>query len=153
MYIYHVYINTQVYILKIFRPTCLHVYIYIYIIFIMYINIFNIQILYFSAIYTCMCVHLYIHNKYTQYTQILCTHTFILDAINRLTALIILLYFVKKSVIHFFLLNINSFYYSFTVCFFSLNYMKMRCFFSPRLIRCFPVISNFLHSFAVLCLS
>ncbi len=38
-----------------------------------------------------MCVYLYIHNKYTQYTHILCKQkTFILDEINhdnRLTAL------------------------------------------------------------------
>ncbi len=30
----------------------------------------------------CMCVYLYIHNKYTQYTCMLCKLTFILDAIN-----------------------------------------------------------------------
>ncbi len=38
-----------------------------------------------------MCVYLYIHNKYTQYTYIYHVHihkqTFILDAINFLTAL------------------------------------------------------------------
>ncbi len=33
-------------------------------------------------------LYLYIHNKYTQYTHIMQTKTFILDAINRLTALI-----------------------------------------------------------------
>ncbi len=30
----------------------------------------------------CMCVHLNIHNKHTQYTHIMYTKTFILDAIN-----------------------------------------------------------------------
>ncbi len=37
----------------------------------------------------CMCVYLYEHNKYTQYAYIYnVNRTFILDAINRLTALI-----------------------------------------------------------------
>ncbi len=36
-----------------------------------------------------MCVYLYIHNKYTQYTHILYKQKLILDAINRLKALII----------------------------------------------------------------
>ncbi len=35
-----------------------------------------------------MCVYLYIHNKYTQYTHIHYVNKLILDAINRLTALI-----------------------------------------------------------------
>ncbi len=30
-----------------------------------------------------MCLYLYMHNKYTQYTHIMETKTFILDAINR----------------------------------------------------------------------
>ncbi len=30
-----------------------------------------------------MCVYLYMHNKYTQYTHIMQTKTFILDVINR----------------------------------------------------------------------
>ncbi len=34
-----------------------------------------------------MCLYLYIHNKYTQYTHILCKQKLILDAINRLIAL------------------------------------------------------------------
>ncbi len=38
-----------------------------------------------------MCLYLYIHNKYTQYTLVYYVNkTFILDAINRLTALILL---------------------------------------------------------------
>jgi len=39
--------------------------------------------------YTCMCVYLYIQNNYTHYTHIAyyVTQTFILDAINRFTAL------------------------------------------------------------------
>ncbi len=36
-----------------------------------------------------MCVYLYIHNKYTQNTYIMQTRTIILDAINRLTALVV----------------------------------------------------------------
>ncbi len=41
-------------------------------------------------IYTCMCVYLCIHNKYTQYTHkyIMSIKMFILDAINRCPALI-----------------------------------------------------------------
>ncbi len=42
---------------------------------------------FWRAVYT-VCVYLYIHNKYTPYTQILCKQKLILDAINRLTALI-----------------------------------------------------------------
>ncbi len=38
------------------------------IIFILYINKYNVT--YFSQIYTCVCLYLYIHNKYTQYTHI-----------------------------------------------------------------------------------
>ncbi len=34
-----------------------------------------------------MCMYLYMYNKYTQYTHILCKQKLILDAINRLTAL------------------------------------------------------------------
>ncbi len=30
-----------------------------------------------------MCLYLYIHSKYIQYTHILCKQTFILNAINR----------------------------------------------------------------------
>ncbi len=41
---------------------------------------------YFQYIY-CMSVYLYIHNKYTQIYYV--NKTFILDAINRLTALVI----------------------------------------------------------------
>ncbi len=40
-----------------------------------------------SKIYTCMCVYLYIHNKYTQNTCIMQTKSVIMDVINRLTAL------------------------------------------------------------------
>ncbi len=59
----------------------LHVYIYIHIIYI--INKYvNINIAYFSEIYTCMCVYLYIHNKNTQNTHILCNKNFFLYAIN-----------------------------------------------------------------------
>ncbi len=63
-----------------------HLYYYV----ILYIHICNIYILnIFSEIYTCMCLYLYIHNKYTQYTHIYYVNkTFILNAINHLTALI-----------------------------------------------------------------
>ncbi len=38
-----------------------------------------------------MCLYLYMHNKYTQYTLVYYVNkNFILDAINRLTALILL---------------------------------------------------------------
>ncbi len=37
------------------------------IIYLIYINL-----TYFVQIYTCMCVYLYIHNKYTKYTHTLC---------------------------------------------------------------------------------
>ncbi len=44
---------------------------------------------YFQNIdYMCVCVYLYIHNKYTQHTHILCKQKLILDVINHLTALI-----------------------------------------------------------------
>ncbi len=37
-----------------------------------------------------MCLYLYIHNKYTQYTHIYCVNkNFYFDAINRLTALVL----------------------------------------------------------------
>ncbi len=36
-----------------------------------------------------MCVYLYVLNKYTQHTHILCKQKLILEAINRLTALIL----------------------------------------------------------------
>ncbi len=45
----------------------------------------------FQNVY-CMCVNLYIHNKYTQNTYQLCKQNFILDAINHLTALVLLYY-------------------------------------------------------------
>ncbi len=48
----------------------LHLYIYINIIYIINKYIYYINITYFSEILTCMCVYLYIDNKYTQY--ILC---------------------------------------------------------------------------------
>ncbi len=40
--------------------------------------------MFFLNIY-CICVYLYIHNKYTRYTHIyiMYTHFFIMDAINR----------------------------------------------------------------------
>ncbi len=46
-----------------------------------------------------MCLYLYMHNKYTQYTLVYYVNkTFILDAINRLTALILLfIYFLWKE--------------------------------------------------------
>ncbi len=48
-----------------------------------------------------MCVYLYIHNKYTQYTHIYSVNkTFILDAINHLTVLIYI------YVIFIFILNV-----------------------------------------------
>ncbi len=102
VYIYYVYINTHTYSIYwkylhklhiymykfIFTLFILYIYIYIYI----YINIFNINNI-FSEIYTCMCVYLYIHNKYTQYTHILlCEQKLLfwmrLIAINRLAALL-----------------------------------------------------------------
>ncbi len=44
---------------------------------------------------SCMCVYLYIHNSYTPYTHIYYVNkTFILDAINHMTAIILILYLV-----------------------------------------------------------
>ncbi len=52
----------------------------------MHVNIFKIYM------YICMCVYLYIHNKYTQYTHIYHVNkNFYFDAINRLTALVYIL--------------------------------------------------------------
>ncbi len=65
MYIYYVYINTHTYSIYINR------------IFIEYIH-------------ACMCIH----NKYTQYTHILCKQKLIFDVINRLTALFTILLFL-----------------------------------------------------------
>ncbi len=39
--------------------------------------------IFFLNIYTSMCVYLYIHNKYTQYTHTLCKQKLILDTSNR----------------------------------------------------------------------
>ncbi len=98
VYIYFVYINSHIcmYIFKEYMLylcliniiyTNIYMYIYIYI----YIYICVCVCKYFLN--TCMCVHLYIHNKYTQYTHILCKHKLLfLDAMNRLTAIIILCY-------------------------------------------------------------
>ncbi len=71
MYIF----KKNVYILKIF--------IYIYI---NYMNkyIHGSKCKYFQNIY-CMCIYLYI--IYTQYTHTLCKQTFVLNAINPLTAI------------------------------------------------------------------
>ncbi len=68
-----------VYILKIF--TCIqNVYIYITD---KYIELINIIYFLNVYMYTCMCVYLYRHNKYTQYTHIYYVNkTFILDMIN-----------------------------------------------------------------------
>ncbi len=52
-------------------------FLYIIYIYIKYKNINVYTCKYFLNIY-CMCVYLYVHNKYTQYTYIY----FILDAIN-----------------------------------------------------------------------
>ncbi len=60
----------------IFKKIC-----YVYILHIcIYINVYTCK--YFQNIY-CMCVYLYIYNKYTEYTHIYYVkNTFILDAIN-----------------------------------------------------------------------
>ncbi len=88
---YYVYINTHtcMYIFKnIFKKKnmlCLYVkciYIkklYKQYIYVLFINIYSYSI-YLENIYN-MCVRLYIHNKYTQYTHIMFTKTFMLDAI------------------------------------------------------------------------
>ncbi len=46
--------------------------------------IFILILTYFSLVYTCMCLYLYIHNKYTPYThtRIACKQTFVLNMIN-----------------------------------------------------------------------
>ncbi len=55
-----------------------------------------------------MCVYLYIHNKYTQHTHIYCVNkTFILDPINRLTALISIIYYSFLSYIFSFHFNLS----------------------------------------------
>ncbi len=72
VHIYYVYLNTHTY--SIYFEN-----IYMYLQFILYINLFNIfkHNIFFSNIhiyiyiYICMFVYLYIHNKYTQYTHIL----------------------------------------------------------------------------------
>ncbi len=82
VYIYYVYINTHTY--SIYFEN-------------IYMSIFIIHIIYIINKYIsckhityCMCVSLYIHNKYTQYTYIYYVNTtFILDAINYLTALVL----------------------------------------------------------------
>ncbi len=69
-------------------------YLYVYINNIYKHNIFLLNIY--------MCLHLYIHNKYTLYTHILCKHFFffakvnknMLDAINRLTHIYIYIYII-----------------------------------------------------------
>ncbi len=60
---------------------------YVYILNIFNLNYMNINIYstlkYFQYIY-CMCIYVFMHNKYTQYTYyIIKTKTFILDVINR----------------------------------------------------------------------
>ncbi len=81
VYMYYVYINTHTY-MYILRKNMLDLnvkYVYLYIIYILYVGfkckicifINDIQMFtykYFLNIY--MCVYLYIHNKYTQYTHI-----------------------------------------------------------------------------------
>ncbi len=64
-------------------------YVYILNIFIynIYILIYNFQNIY------CICVYLYIHYKYTQYTYIYYVNKNLYFAINRLTALYIMLYY------------------------------------------------------------
>ncbi len=62
--IYYVYINTHTYSIHFEN---IYMCIFIFIKCILYINI---HIIYLPVIYTCMCVHLYIPNKYIQYTHI-----------------------------------------------------------------------------------
>ncbi len=71
-------------------------YVYIYILF--FISIFIYTCIFFICtfnIYMYACVYLYIHNKYTQYTHIVCKQTFILNAINRFATLLTLVAFSR----------------------------------------------------------
>ncbi len=70
MYVYYVYINTD---------TC--VYLYLYIIYIIYK-----YLICKSNMFSLMCVFIYTHNKYTQYTH--SKQTFILNVINLFSALV-----------------------------------------------------------------
>ncbi len=60
----------------------------------------------------CMCVYLYIQNKYTQYTNILCKQKRILDAIKRLTSLynFYIIYYIYIYIYIYLYLQINSNY-------------------------------------------
>ncbi len=54
----------------------------------------------------CMCVLLYIHNEYTQYTYIYYVNkNFYLNVIDRLTALVVYLYLERMCKCTFYLLN------------------------------------------------
>ncbi len=74
VYIYYVYINTQTH--YIFRKY-LHICIYIHIIYIIYkyIKKYKHTLFFLTYIHACG-VYLYIPNKHTQYTHILCKHFF-----------------------------------------------------------------------------
>ncbi len=82
---YYVYINTH---------TCMYAFKKKYDVYILNLFIYNITEYKYTQVNACkyflnvygMCVYLYIHNKYTQYTHIL-TKIFILDVINRYPAL------------------------------------------------------------------
>ncbi len=58
-------------------------------------------------------VFIYIHNKYTQYTHVLCKQKLLLwmqlIAINRLTALIILYYIILYKTYFYFIIIIDFF--------------------------------------------
>ncbi len=91
VYIYYVYINTHT-CMFIFKKNMLRLYIkYIYTLYQLYKYIHLNTCKYFQN-RCCMCVCLYIHNKYTQYTHMFCKQKLIfwmrLIMINHLTALI-----------------------------------------------------------------
>ncbi len=94
VYIYYVYINTHTN--SIF---CENIYMYIHIIYIIYKQLIykhNIFLKYIHA-----CVWIYIHNKYTQHTRILCKQKLLfwmqLITINRWTALFVIFKTTKTS--------------------------------------------------------
>ncbi len=89
VYMYYVYINTHtcIYLRKICYDYILNIFVY------KNINVYTCK--YLQNIY-CMCVYLYIHNKYTQHTYYVNKN---LDAINRLTALFYI-YMVQDYLIY-----------------------------------------------------
>ncbi len=88
VYIYYVYMKIHTYSIY-FENTYMYLQVFIFLLYNLYdIEIYLIykQHIFIKYIHAWVCTH--IHNNYTQYTQyIIYTKTFILDAINRCSAL------------------------------------------------------------------